>query len=171
MARKRASMREGPLAELFRATEAAQRGQPTPPGEETQPVEAGTGAEAPTDAVAPDEQQTISLPATPPPEPETREVSLEATVEHVYDFEVRDEGSAPEAPPIEPDQAPETPGPTPPAAEPERGWRPVSEDEPAIAARRERPFEPPSSRFVTPMPEGAARLTSPRPASSARTWP
>ena len=27
MARKRASMREGPLAELFRATEAAQRGQ------------------------------------------------------------------------------------------------------------------------------------------------
>ena len=26
MARKRASMREGPLAELFRATEAAQRG-------------------------------------------------------------------------------------------------------------------------------------------------
>ena len=29
MARKRASMREGPLAELFRATEAAQRGQPS----------------------------------------------------------------------------------------------------------------------------------------------
>ena len=27
MARKRASMREGPLAELFRATEAAQRGE------------------------------------------------------------------------------------------------------------------------------------------------
>ena len=27
MARNRASMREGPLAELFRATEAAQRGQ------------------------------------------------------------------------------------------------------------------------------------------------
>jgi hypothetical protein len=37
MARKRASMREGPLAELFRATEAAQRGQqqpePEPPSE------------------------------------------------------------------------------------------------------------------------------------------
>jgi hypothetical protein len=30
MARKRASMREGPLAELFRATEAAQRGQTEP---------------------------------------------------------------------------------------------------------------------------------------------
>ena len=38
MARKRASMREGPLAELFRATEAAQRQseqgeQPPAPGE------------------------------------------------------------------------------------------------------------------------------------------
>ena len=30
MARKRASMREGPLAELFRATEAAQRQQGKP---------------------------------------------------------------------------------------------------------------------------------------------
>ena len=39
-----------------------------------------------------------------------------------------------------------------------QGWRPVSEDEPAIAARRERPFQPPASRFVAPMPEGGARL-------------
>ena len=43
MARKRASMREGPLAELFRATEAAQkqsegkkRGRKSPPPEEPQ---------------------------------------------------------------------------------------------------------------------------------------
>jgi cell division protein FtsZ len=36
MARKRASMREGPLAELFRATEAAQRQQKGQPDEETQ---------------------------------------------------------------------------------------------------------------------------------------
>ena len=34
MARKRASMREGPLAELFRATEAAQRQSDTRPPEE-----------------------------------------------------------------------------------------------------------------------------------------
>ncbi len=34
----------------------------------------------------------------------------------------------------------------------------MSEDEPAIAARRERPFQPPASRFVAPMPEGGARL-------------
>ncbi len=45
MARKRASMREGPLAELFRATEAAQRKAgaddpaPTPPGTETEEPE------------------------------------------------------------------------------------------------------------------------------------
>ncbi len=44
MARKRASMREGPLAELFRATEAAQRqaeviglGDRTNPGPDTVP--------------------------------------------------------------------------------------------------------------------------------------
>ena len=45
MARKRASMREGPLAELFRKTEAAQRQaepgeEPTPPPESTEPSEA-----------------------------------------------------------------------------------------------------------------------------------
>src|SRR5579863_7851553 len=36
MARNRASMREGPLAELFRATEAAQRGQSEPEKPEQQ---------------------------------------------------------------------------------------------------------------------------------------
>ena len=35
MARNRASMREGPLAELFRATEAAQRQQEDKPAEES----------------------------------------------------------------------------------------------------------------------------------------
>ena len=39
MARKRASMREGPLAELFRKTEAAQRQQEAPAEEPTRPPE------------------------------------------------------------------------------------------------------------------------------------
>ena len=43
MARKRASMREGPLAELFRATEAAQRAQREQP--ETPESEASSPAE------------------------------------------------------------------------------------------------------------------------------
>jgi cell division protein FtsZ len=59
MARNRASMREGPLAELFRATEAAQRQQ-----EQQQPEVAATEA-----------------PALPPPEE-----PQEKTVEHVPDF-------------------------------------------------------------------------------------
>ena len=59
MARRRASMREGPLAELFRATEAAQR-------------QAETGQPpAATESVAP----------APPAEPEER------TVEHVPSWE------------------------------------------------------------------------------------
>ena len=57
MARKRATMREGPLAELFRKTEAAQRAQ-----------EAGAG-----------EQE---LPAADP----RAEAALDETVEHVPDF-------------------------------------------------------------------------------------
>ena len=107
MARKRASMREGPLAELFRATEAAQRGQGDEPVDEPLPP----AAEA-------DDQQTLildappsaSAPATPrgcraarraaleetvehvmptAPAPSRREeAALEETVEHVHDFDV-----------------------------------------------------------------------------------
>src|SRR5262245_12114266 len=61
MARKRASMREGPLAELFRKTEAAQRGQD--PDEEQPTVEA---VEQPRDRRA--------------------QAALEETVDHVHDF-------------------------------------------------------------------------------------
>jgi hypothetical protein len=66
MARKRASMREGPLAELFRATEAAQRAK-----EGDQPAAPG-----------PEEETQVR-----PPERPREETALEATVEHVYDFE------------------------------------------------------------------------------------
>jgi cell division protein FtsZ len=83
----------------------------------------------------------------PPARP--ADVELEATVEHVYDFDVQDETVASAAPETEVETEKPEPAPE---------WRPVSEDEPAIAARRERPFEPPASRFVTPMPEGAGRL-------------
>jgi cell division protein FtsZ len=66
MARKRASMREGPLAELFRATEAAQRqqpGQPEQQGAAPEPLEE-TVEHAP-----PFEEVTSQAPA-PAPEPE-----------------------------------------------------------------------------------------------------
>ena len=64
MARKRASMREGPLAELFRKTEAAQRAQDAPA--EAEPPEASE----PEDELSP-----------------RARAALEATVEHVHDFE------------------------------------------------------------------------------------
>ena len=83
MARNRASMREGPLAELFRATEAAQRQQ------EQQP-EGSAATEAP------------ALP--PPEEPQER------TVEHVPDFAQEAPLAAAPAPvPAEPALAPATP--------------------------------------------------------------
>ena len=68
MARKRASMREGPLAELFRATEAAQR--------QRQAEEEGA---------APPVQEPLEARAEP----------LEETVEHVPSFGVIDEPGPP----------------------------------------------------------------------------
>ena len=82
MARRRASMREGPLAELFRATEAAQRqgeGAAQPPAEEA------AGA------------------AAPPAEPDER------TVDHVPSWEEAARGEVP-APPAPPTPSPD-PGP------------------------------------------------------------
>ncbi len=66
MARKRASMREGPLAELFRKTEAAQRAQEAPAAESEQPADS--------DELSP-----------------RARAALEATVEHVHDFEEPEE--------------------------------------------------------------------------------
>ena len=83
MARRRASMREGPLAELFRATEAAQR-QAEKEGREPEP-------EA--------QQQAEAAPAEPPPAPTPVEPP-EKTVEHVPEWEQ-------EAPPPTPPPPPE----------------------------------------------------------------
>jgi cell division protein FtsZ len=95
MARRRASMREGPLAELFRATEAAQR----------QAEQRGEGGEAP-----PEDAATAAPPA--PSEPEER------TVEHVPSWEEAEvETPTPPAPPAPPTPAPE---PTPPPPDVER---------------------------------------------------
>jgi cell division protein FtsZ len=136
MARKRASMREGPLAELFRATEAAQRqqGDDEPADEPLPPA-----AEA-------DDQQTLiqeSPKSTPKPVSPKRsrrqEAALEETVEHVHDF---DTGSA--AATEAPIAAVEAP-PAPAAA-------------PVPLAKPDPPYEPPASRFIHSMPEGAPRL-------------
>src|SRR6059036_3697753 len=73
MARKRASMREGPLAELFKATEAAQRqqeqGAPAAPAEE--PHES-TVEHVPTwedEVETPAPPRPDPVPEPPPPEP------------------------------------------------------------------------------------------------------
>ena len=163
MARKRASMREGPLAELFRATEAAQRTQGTPAdapadGETSLPASEPT-ASTPEQQLPLDEAPTvISRPG----------VELDATVEHVYDFEVGAPEPAPPAVAAVPDPEPEpleaaleeqvaevvelVPAP----AVPE----PVSAPSPDVTAEPERPepYAPPASRFVTPMPESPPRL-------------
>jgi cell division protein FtsZ len=62
MARRRASMREGPLAELFKATEAAQRQAERAEREGQAP---GVGSEAPTVEHAPQEESGPTLAAAP----------------------------------------------------------------------------------------------------------
>ncbi len=89
MARNRASMREGPLAELFRATEAAQKQAAEPPVRESGPVEPAQQSltEPPDETVeytqrereelvaeapvpdAPVPEPPVSQPPTPPPAP------------------------------------------------------------------------------------------------------
>jgi cell division protein FtsZ len=150
MARKRASMREGPLAELFRATEAAQR----------QEGDAAPGDEQVPPAAVSDDQPTLIQPALPdPPSSEPSPMSrreqaaLEETVEHVHDFvappESRETADPPHAPEaivalVEPSSSP-----TPVVTEPARA-APVSKPDP--------PYEPPASRFLGSMPESAPRL-------------
>ena len=73
MARKRASMREGPLAELFRATEAAQRqaekeGKAVP-GEPLEETVEHPPPQPPRLEVAPEPAEPPSPPAVPPPAP------------------------------------------------------------------------------------------------------
>jgi cell division protein FtsZ len=78
MARKRASMREGPLAELFKATEAAQRQQEpeeAPPAPAEEPHES-TVEHVPTwedevDTPAPPRPDPVPEPGAPTPEPPT----------------------------------------------------------------------------------------------------
>ena len=171
MARKRASMREGPLAELFRATEAAQRqrGDDEPADEPLSP------------AGKPDDQQTL-IPEPPasegeptaPSRAERDEIALDETVEHIYDFEPEAAGAtesdapAVAAEPVESTQA--TPA-LAPVAEPREVAEPkvaaskaaASKAAPprvaaAPAPRPDPPYEPPASRFIQPMPEGAPRL-------------
>ncbi len=170
MARKRASMREGPLAELFRATEAAQRAggeQPDPAIEVTEVRAPEAEPEAPTQLPLEPEQPTAAEPFVAP---ETRgPIEFEATVEHVYDFEVGRDRPAEPAVRAVPEPEPE------PAAEPAtpRVVEPVPEvvdvpaarqapaEAPAVAPvpePREEPYTPPASRFVTPMPDSAPRL-------------
>jgi cell division protein FtsZ len=122
-------MREGPLAELFRATEAAQR----------QAEQSGETAQQP-----PEDAATAAPEA--PAEPDER------TVEHVPSWEesgVETPTPTPPAPSPEPMPGPPLPDPQPPAPTPEPDPQP-----PEL-----RPADlPPVSRYLEPMPEPPARL-------------
>ena len=140
MARNRASMREGPLAELFKATEAAQREAEKAPAAEPEQAEqpkAEPKKERKTKA-----RQPVAREAAPAEKPQEMPVAepqapQEMTVEHVPDFS---------------------------RTEPEE---PAAAATAAPAAPVERP-EPPVVRYFETMPEPAPRLeySTPRDSSS-----
>jgi cell division protein FtsZ len=127
MARRRASMREGPLAELFRATEAAQR-QAEKEGREPEPEAKQQAEPVETDPAEP----------TPPPAATTPSVvePPEKTVEHVPEWEEEAPPPTPPPPP-EPVRLPER------APEPKReAPRPKLEPLPEPPPRLHRVPEP-----------------------------
>ena len=132
MARRRASMREGPLAELFRATEAAQK----------QAEQSGE-----TESQPPEDDATAAEPEAPP-EPDER------TVEHVPTWE--EEAGVEPAPPTptpEPMPGPPTPDPQPPAPTPDPDPLP-----PPPPPELKPADLPPVSRYLEPLPDSPARL-------------
>jgi len=140
MARRRASMREGPLAELFRATEAAQK----------QAEQGGEGEEQ-----QPPEDTAAATPAAPAAEPAAPAEPEERTVEHVPSWEEeesRTETPAPPTPRPEPTPGPPHPDPQPPAPAPDPEPLPTP---PAPDLRSE---APPAARYVEPLPEPPPRL-------------
>jgi cell division protein FtsZ len=140
-------MREGPLAELFRATEAAQR-------QAEQEPEQQRAFETPENA-APVEQ-----------EPDER------TVDHVPSWEETAEASVPAPPAPRPDPSPQppVPDPVPPTPTPDPTPDPLPEPSPpdapppaasapAVSAPAPSPAPPPPvTRYVDPLPEQPARL-------------
>ena len=140
MARKRASMREGPLAELFRATEAAQR-------------------QAEREGTTPPESKP-----TPPARPEPPE----ETVEHTPIFDEPPAQAHPEPPTLDTPSAPAVP--EAPASEPRAPERHVPEPRPyelSPPPPQRRPEPPPLHRYVEPLPEPPPRLHHVGPDASA----
>jgi cell division protein FtsZ len=143
MARKRASMREGPLAELFRKTEAAQRSQEA------------------------EDQPTVE--AVEPPADRRAQAALEETVEHVHDFADEPPKTQPKPEPvvrIAPAPEPQPERYSEPAREPEREPAPAAEAEPEAAASRaaaryfQTMLEPAPRLNRVPPPKGAAYIAA-----------
>jgi cell division protein FtsZ len=134
MARRRASMREGPLAELFRATEAAQR----------QAEQQQEGEQAPAESAS-----TTPAPAEPD----------ERTVDHVpsWEEEVAAETPQPPTPTPDPTPGPPMPDPQPPVPSPDPDPLPPPPP-PEMKTKAPPPpvsSPPPPSRAVEPAPAAA----------------
>jgi cell division protein FtsZ len=146
MARRRASMREGPLAELFRATEAAQR-------------------------QAEHEPEREAAPAPPAGEPDERTIEHVPSWEEAARGEAEPSVPGPPPSPAPPSAAPPSTGPASPGSplpRPDPLPQPAAPDPtpPATPSPPRAPSPPqiravpppPAARYVEPLPEQPARL-------------
>jgi cell division protein FtsZ len=164
MARRRASMREGPLAELFKATEAAQRQAEREQSGEGAPAESAQHpADTPTveSAAARAEQPGADPPATDPPARESTPESAPPEATPPAGDPAPPPPAASTAPPAPaPERAPEPPAaPSPPPARepaPERSHAPPEPDRRGEDARRLLDATP--RMRTTPRPDSAAYL-------------
>ncbi len=152
MARKRASMREGPLAELFRATEAAQRQGEQPEQQQgqqqLQPPEERTVEHVPSwDELS--AESSIPEPPSPTPDPLPTPPAPDPM---------------PTEPPMPPSPGPDPEPPTPRPEPPRPEIRAVPEPPPLSSV----PAPPPATRFADSLPEPPPRLhRAPRAESAA----
>jgi cell division protein FtsZ len=155
MARRRASMREGPLAELFRATEAAQR----QTEKEGEPAGGGAAPEAPdpdatVESAAPfDHGEPSAEPERPAREPAPEEATM---VSSPREREPEPAAATPPAPAV---REPEQPAPEPPAPA-EEPARPYADPDAGRRATKpvRRLVEPAPRMRSTPHPDSAAYL-------------
>jgi cell division protein FtsZ len=146
MARRRASMREGPLAELFRATEAAQR------QSEKEGADPAAESAGPRDA-DPDATVESTIPVEPDPPSREPEAPRRPEQPSAPTREAAVEQAAPAAPTAPTRER----GPAARPGEPERPYAdPVGERQAAQAARRL--IEPAPRMRTTPRPDSAAYL-------------
>jgi cell division protein FtsZ len=149
MARKRASMREGPLAELFKATEAAQR-------QAEREAQEGPQDAAPAEALQHEEPHEATVEHVPAWEEEAEEIATPPPPRYEAPRYVEPPPVSAREPDFEPEDEDEVE--LPPPYTPAPAYTPPPVYSPPTSSPAPPRLEPAVTRYLEPMPEPAPRL-------------